>query len=159
MSSNYMLYIVGNPSNVYQSLEEAKQAAESHIENKCTLRIENPAAPAPTRTWGYDYKAKDWVENYEDQTLSITLGKNPKWESIAVPSAGEIAHLQYFDGLPYELQVKISCRNNDSFSGEILRVFAGGELAGEIKKDAEILDRLLSKHIIFDRTNIFAASK
>jgi len=63
MNSNYMLYIDLNLSSGYQSLEEAKQAAEPHIEKKCALKIENHVAPAPTRTWRYDYDIEDWVAN------------------------------------------------------------------------------------------------
>ena len=63
MSSNYMLYIDSNLSSGHQSLEEAKQAAEPHIEEKCVLSIVIPAAPAPTKTCSYDYEVNDWVTN------------------------------------------------------------------------------------------------
>jgi len=61
--STYLLFVDSTVPAAYQSLEEAKLASVPNIENKCAVRIENPAAPAPTRTWRYDYEINDWVTN------------------------------------------------------------------------------------------------
>ncbi|MGO9139728.1 MAG: hypothetical protein ACLP9S_05200 [Syntrophales bacterium] len=59
---SYILYIDGNPTQMVNSLEKAKQLAEPYITDRKTLRIESLVAPARSEIWIYDSKDKDWVE-------------------------------------------------------------------------------------------------
>ncbi len=58
----YMLYVNGQERSVGQTLEESQEAAEQYLNNTGPLRIVFTCAPAPTRTWNYDYAIQKWVE-------------------------------------------------------------------------------------------------
>lgn len=58
----YMIYIDDKPTNVVNSLEEAKQLVGPQMVNRSSLRIESLVAPAPSQIWIYDYKVPQWVE-------------------------------------------------------------------------------------------------
>jgi len=57
-----MVYVDGKPIGARDSLEESKQLAEEHKTNRLPLSIESMVAPAPSRTWNYDYDIGQWVE-------------------------------------------------------------------------------------------------
>lgn len=57
-----MLHVNGKPIDVGHSLDEAKALALQHMASNAGLQINSAVAPAPTQTWNYDYKTKQWVE-------------------------------------------------------------------------------------------------
>lgn len=58
----YVLNVNGQPTSVGLSLDEAKNMAVPHMAQHATLQINSAVAPAPTRTWNYDYSIQQWVE-------------------------------------------------------------------------------------------------
>jgi len=64
---SFWFYINKKPVDKANSLEEAKQLAESYIKDKQPLIIENLGAPEKTPPlqkiiWKYDYDKNIWVE-------------------------------------------------------------------------------------------------
>ena len=58
----YVLHVNGQPASVGLSLDEAKASANQYMASNATLQINSAVAPAPTRTWNYDYEIRHWVE-------------------------------------------------------------------------------------------------
>lgn len=58
----YVLYVNGQARSVGQTLEESQKAAEQYLNSTVALRIVSTNAPAPMRTWNYDYAIRKWVE-------------------------------------------------------------------------------------------------
>ena len=59
----FMLYV--NEQQVpefFRTLQAAQRDAEQYLSGKASLRIVSTDAPAPMRTWNYDYAIQKWVE-------------------------------------------------------------------------------------------------
>ena len=59
---SYLLHVDDLPVGSAESFEEAKSHAATYLQSKLPLRIESLVAPAPSRTWVYDYELDDWAE-------------------------------------------------------------------------------------------------
>ena len=57
----YMLYVEDCPYIMGKTLLEAQTAALPFIAEARCVRIQVLCAPAPSRHWIYDGKAKDWI--------------------------------------------------------------------------------------------------
>ncbi|HLB90643.1 MAG TPA: hypothetical protein VJK29_23520 [Terriglobales bacterium] len=58
----YVLYVNGQAMSVGRTLEESQEVAEQYLNSTVPLRIVSTNAPAPMRTWNYDYAIQIWVE-------------------------------------------------------------------------------------------------
>jgi len=58
----YVLYANDKPIGTSDSLDQAKANATGYVQPGRPLRIESFVAPAPSRTWTYDYGIDDWIE-------------------------------------------------------------------------------------------------
>jgi hypothetical protein len=58
----YILYADGKAVSVGRTLDEAQAAAGQYLSQTAKLQIQSAVAPAPTRTWNYDYTIQQWVE-------------------------------------------------------------------------------------------------
>ncbi len=58
----YMLYVDGEATLPKDSLDAAQKAAEQYMSGKAKLQIISCVAPAPSRTWNYEYDIGRWAE-------------------------------------------------------------------------------------------------
>lgn len=58
----YLLHVNKQLTSVGNSLDEAKALAIPYMAGKAMLLINSAVAPAPPRTWSYDYEIRQWVE-------------------------------------------------------------------------------------------------
>jgi hypothetical protein len=60
--NGFMALAEGKPVGVGRTYHEAVEIAAEQMAKRSELSIQTYAAPAPSRTWQYDYDVAAWVE-------------------------------------------------------------------------------------------------
>lgn len=63
----FLVYVDDKPTEVLQSLTDAKKIAGQHINKNKSVRIElqnsTPEKPIPNKIWNFDYEVNGWRES------------------------------------------------------------------------------------------------
>lgn len=64
LEMDYVLYVSGKPESTHKSLQDAKEAAKSHVNRRLPVMIERIIVPvpssAPKEIWEYKYELPGW---------------------------------------------------------------------------------------------------
>ena len=84
----------------------------------------------------------------------MPLIENKDAQLSSSPSIGDYINLKYNDGLGYVFRVKVISETDKSFVGQITSIHSDSP-KGEILQNADILDKFLSKEIVFGIGQVF----